>query len=178
VTLQRDRTENQPSPTVDGETPPAHRTNPEILNGEDNMHEVIVGVDSSPTARAAAQRAAELATAFNKPLHIVMALDSGSVEGVRGGGSERFRVDLLTAAEQSLLALADDLHMTTPVTTAVVVNDPAKALCEQARLLDASAIVVGNKRVQGPSRVLGSIAGDIAKRAHCDVYIVHTHERS
>ena len=30
-------------------------------------------------------------------------------------------------------------------------------------------IVVGNKRVQGAARVLGSIAGDVAKRAPCNV---------
>ena len=92
-------------------------------------------------------------------------------------GAGRYEVDLITVAEHSLLALADDLQATTPVTTAVVVNDPATALCDQARLLEASAIVVGNKRVQGAARILGSIAQDVAKSAPCDVYIVHTFGR-
>jgi nucleotide-binding universal stress UspA family protein len=48
-------------------------------------------------------------------------------------------------------------------------------LCEEAARLEASVIVVGNKRVQGAARVLGSIAGDVAKRAPCNVFIVHTH---
>ena len=55
-----------------------------------------------------------------------------------------------------------------------VARDPASALCDEAERLDASIIVVGNKRVQGISRVLGSIAGGVAKMAPCDVYIVHT----
>ena len=47
-------------------------------------------------------------------------------------------------------------------TYAVVVADPATSLCDEAVRLDASMIVVGNKRVQGAARVLGSIAGDVA----------------
>ena len=35
-------------------------------------------------------------------------------------------------------------------------------------------IVVGNRRVQGVSRVLGSIASDVLRRAPCDVLIVNT----
>jgi nucleotide-binding universal stress UspA family protein len=141
------------------------------------MNEIIVGVDSSPTARAAAQRAVEMATNYNRPLHIVMAVDRKALQGVRGVGAGRYEIDLITVAEHSLLALADDLQATTPVTTAVVVSDPATALCDQARLLEASAIVVGNKRVQGATRILGSIAQDVAKAAPCDVYIVHTFGR-
>lgn len=138
------------------------------------MNEIVVGVDNSPTARAAALQAAEMAANYSRPLHIVMAVSNNDVHEVRGAGSERFRIDLISAAEQSLLALAGDLRATTPVTTAVIVSDPATALCDQARLLEASTIVVGNKRVQGAARVLGSIAAKVAKAAPCDVYIVHT----
>ena len=35
-------------------------------------------------------------------------------------------------------------------------------------------IVVGNRRVQGATRVLGSIANDVARQAPCNVLIVHT----
>ena len=38
-------------------------------------------------------------------------------------------------------------------------------------------IVVGNKRVQGFTRFLGSVARTIASEAHCDLYIVNTHQR-
>jgi nucleotide-binding universal stress UspA family protein len=59
-------------------------------------------------------------------------------------------------------------------THAIVVAEPADALCQEAERLNASIIVVGNKRVQGMSRVLGSIPLDVAKQAPCNVYIVHT----
>ena len=94
---------------------------------------------------------------------------------VRGGGSEKWHFDSIGLAEDSLKAMAGELKATTPVTHAVVMSDPATALCEEATRLNASIIVVGNKRVQGAARVLGSIAGDVAKRAPCNVFIVHTH---
>ncbi|MFI5429021.1 universal stress protein [Aeromicrobium sp. UC242_57] len=58
-----------------------------------------------------------------------------------------------------------------------VQGKPAAALVELAEETGADVIVVGNKRVQGMSRVLGSIAADVTRRAPCDVYIAHTHDR-
>jgi nucleotide-binding universal stress UspA family protein len=138
------------------------------------VNEIIVGVDGSATARMAALAAAEMANSFNRPLHIVMSMTRHTSQEVQGGG-ERWHVDSIGVAEDLLKALAGELKTTLPVTHAVVLSDPANALCEEATRLEASIIVVGNKRVQGAARVLGSIAGDVAKRAPCNVYIVHTH---
>ena len=141
------------------------------------MNEIIVGVDGSATARRAAVAAAELATNFNRPLHIVTSMIRNKTREVQGGGSEVWHFDSVSLAEESLQALAGELKTTSPITHAVVMSDPASGLCEEAVRLDASVIVVGNKRVQGAARVLGSIAGDVAKRAPCNVYIVHTVDR-
>lgn len=54
---------------------------------------------------------------------------------------------------------------------------PAKALIAHAEEVGADLIVVGNKRVQGPARILGSIASDVTAKAHCDVYVAHTHSK-
>ena len=139
------------------------------------MNEIIVGVDGSATARMAAMQAAELAGVYNRPLHIVTSMTRNTSKEVRGGGSEQWHFDSISLAEDSLKAMAGELKATTPVTHAVVMSDPASALCEEATRLNASIIVVGNKRVQGAARALGSIAGDVAKRAPCNVFIVHTH---
>lgn len=137
------------------------------------MNEIIVGVDSSATAREAAMQAAQMASATNRPLHLVMAQSKTGVRQI-SGGSESWIADPITMSEQSLVALAGELGCTTVMTHAVVMSDPAKALCDEAVRLGASMIVVGNKRVQGASRVLGSIANDVAKHAPCNVLIVHT----
>jgi nucleotide-binding universal stress UspA family protein len=139
------------------------------------VNEIIVGVDGSETAGMAAVAAAEMANAFDRPLHIVMSMTRNTTQEIHGGGSERWHVDSIGVAEDLLTSLARTLKTTGPVTHAVVLSSPADALCEEASRLNASVIVVGNKRVQGASRVLGSIAGDVAKRAPCNVLIVHTH---
>lgn len=54
---------------------------------------------------------------------------------------------------------------------------PADALLAAAEQTGAELIVVGNKRVQGAARILGSIATQVARKAPCDVYIAYTHAR-
>jgi nucleotide-binding universal stress UspA family protein len=133
---------------------------------------VVVGVDDSETARKAAARAAELAQATGRQLHIVTGVKRGGAKEVVVSGSERILVDWVSSAEQTLASLITRLSVT--ATTAVVVGDPAHAVCEEAERVGADIIVVGNRRVQGVSRVLGSIALDIVRHAPCDVYIAHT----
>ena len=55
---------------------------------------------------------------------------------------------------------------------------PAAALLQAAERFDAELIVVGNKNVQGASRILGSVAKEVAKRARCDLYVAHTTPRT
>ncbi len=76
-------------------------------------------------------------------------------------------------ADQFLSELARQLP-NAAITTSVGQGDPAKAICDEAERLDARLIVIGNKRVQGLARVLGSVAGDVMKHAHCDVYVANT----
>jgi len=49
-------------------------------------------------------------------------------------------------------------------------------MCDEATRLEARTIVVGNRRVQGVTRVLGSIAADVTKHAPCDVLIANSTE--
>lgn len=134
---------------------------------------IVVGVDQSETARRAAFRAAELATALAAPLHLVMAASRGRADGM--ATETGHHVDWLAGAEQFLDALMGELKVA-EVTGSVVSEDPATAMCDEADRLDAQMIVVGNKRVQGISRVLGAIALDVARRASCDVLISDTTE--
>jgi len=132
---------------------------------------IVVGVDESDTARRAAFRAAELATALGAPLHLVMAASRGRSDGL---GTETGRhVDWLAGAEQFLDALMGELPIAT-VSGVVVPGDPASAICDEASRVQAQMIVVGNRRVQGISRMLGAIATQVARNAPCDVLISDT----
>ena len=139
------------------------------------MDTIVIGIDGSPSAKVAAQNAADMASTYRRPLHIVMAVPRVSVVEA-SSGSDRFRISSTDIAEQTLLTLASELRATidVPITTAVVVDDPATALCDEARSMKASMIVVGNKRTQGAARVLGSVAGGVLKDSPCSVHVVHT----
>lgn len=139
------------------------------------MNTIVVGVDRSPQALVAARKAAEIAKALGADLHIVTAITSGEIHEF-GIGSDRTVVSAIELAEQDLQAIAAEFRGSTAVSISTVRSNPAKAICSEADRLHASMIVVGNKRVQGVARVLGSVAAAVAKDAPCDVYIVHTYD--
>lgn len=136
------------------------------------MSSIVVGVDRSDTARKAANTAAEIASALGADLHVVMCAERERGVEMKVGG-DSFHSDWLADADQFLSDLARQLSHGA-VTTSVGEGDPAKAICGEAERLDARLIVIGNKRVQGLARVLGSVAGDVMKHAHCDVYVANT----
>ncbi|MDX2382298.1 MAG: universal stress protein [Acidimicrobiia bacterium] len=139
--------------------------------GENGMNEIVVGVDETETAGRAAATAAELAADMGVPLHMVMCV-SGSPEDVTVGG-ERVHLDPVERARNFLGSLRFERNPP-ETSTFVSVAAPAEVICAEAERLDAQIIVVGNRRVQGLARVLGSVGVDVLRRAHCDVLIAHT----
>jgi nucleotide-binding universal stress UspA family protein len=136
------------------------------------MNPFIVGVDGSETARRAAMTAADLAQRCGARLHLVTGVKRRGGREV-SAGSDTWHVDPLSEAEQLLAGLRTELQAP-EITTAVMGDEPAKALCEEAVRLDADMIIVGNRRVQGATRILGSIATDVLHIAPCNVLVVHT----
>ena len=133
---------------------------------------IVVGVDRSETAQRAAERAAVLAADLGADLHLVMCADR--TKGVQMSvGSDTFHSDWLSSAQEFLREVGRKLPHES-VTSSVSDDDPATAIVDEANRLDAQLIVVGNRRVQGLARVLGSVAGDVMKRAECDVYVANT----
>jgi nucleotide-binding universal stress UspA family protein len=137
------------------------------------MNEIVVGVDRSDTARRAALTGAQLATALGRPLHLVMAVSRDRSIDVKVRGGDGSHTDWVSAAEQFLDALRGELR-TPEATCTVSLSEPAAAMCEEAERLNASMIVVGNRRVQGLSRVLGAVATDVVRHAPCDVLVANT----
>ena len=117
-----------------------------------------------------------MAAAYDTNLHIVMCVARANVHEM-SVGSDRFRSDWLTDADQYLADVVRSIPHDR-ITHTVALGDPAKTLVEEAERLDARAIVVGNRRVQGASRVFGSIATEVTRQAPCDVVIANTCGRS
>jgi nucleotide-binding universal stress UspA family protein len=135
------------------------------------MNEIVVGVDRSETARRATRRAAEVAASRGVGLHMVTTV-ARATSTVRGSG-ESWHIDPLSDGEQHLRSLRLGLPVD-DITMSVQYGDPAEAMCEEAERLDATMIVVGNRRVQSAARVLGTIATHVIRHACCDVLIVNT----
>lgn len=141
------------------------------------MKKILVGVDATETAAAAARRASEIAVAFDAVLHVTSAFGKQEVEVVEAG-SERFVV----STEQEAGSLADEIagrlkaeFPSLKVVAAAHDGKPATALVDIAETEGIDLIVLGNRRVQGPGRILGSVATGVLAKAPCDVYVVHTH---
>ncbi|MBT8163366.1 MULTISPECIES: universal stress protein [Arthrobacter] len=136
---------------------------------------VVVGVDGSPTARKAAETARDLATALGATLHVVSAFDSDRSD-VFGTGSNKWLVSDADKAEQVARTVADTLGGNINITYAAAGGRPADAIIREANQKEARLIVVGNRRMRGIGRVLGSVANSVAHNAPCDVYIANTYD--
>lgn len=140
---------------------------------------IVTGVDGSPTAALAARKAAELATAAGAELHVISVYGKFAVERLPSG-SEEFVFTTADEAVKNARSTVETLRGEFPslrITAAPSEGKPAQALLKAAQHVEADLVVVGNKRVQGFARVLGSVARDVAAHAECDVYVAHTHER-
>lgn len=135
---------------------------------------VVVGVDGSPSALKAAEKALDLAKALGASLHVVTAFDVDRSESF-GVGSDEVRVWNSDASENVAKSLADT-RPGVEVTHFAARGKPADSLIKEAIRLDAQLIVVGNRRMRGIGRLLGSVANSVAHNAPCDVYIANTYE--
>jgi nucleotide-binding universal stress UspA family protein len=138
---------------------------------------VVVGVDGSESAMKAAQEARDLAKALDAALYVVTAFDSSRVQ-VSNSGSETWIHSDADSAETVAKGVAEELLRSSPeqkITFLAARGKPAEALFNIAERYQARMIVVGNRRMQGLGRVLGSVANSVAHGAPCDVYIAKTH---
>lgn len=138
---------------------------------------ILVGVDDSETARSAVASAAAIAAATGAKLVAVTAFGKFEAERYSVGSDEYLFTnhdEAYLVAEQAVTAMRatyPDLE----IEAIAAAGKPAEAMVRTAEEIDAALVVVGNKRVQGIARMLGSIASDVAKNAPCDVMIAHTH---
>ena len=136
------------------------------------MNDIIVGVDRSSTARRAAETAASLAAACDGTLHLITCVKDGT--DYDAAPSDRpGNFGSIAEAEQFLRVLEGELPHAR-IVRSVELGDPATSMCEKAVQVGADVIVVGNRRVQGTSRVLGSIAATTTRQAPCHVLVANT----
>jgi len=135
---------------------------------------VVVGVDASQSARKAAEVALDLAQSLGASLHVVTAFEMENAETF-GVGSDKVRISNADSSEMVAKSLAGS-RPGVEITHFAARGKPADSLIKEAVRLDARVIVVGNRRMRGIGRLLGSVANSVAHNAPCDVYIANTYE--
>jgi nucleotide-binding universal stress UspA family protein len=139
------------------------------------VERIVVGTDMSSRSGGAVTVAAELADAMGATLHLVSACPMPTV----AMGPEAVVIpdhgEVLDSTKADLENLASDLRRRgLSVEIHTPLGDAADALCSVAETVDANLIVVGNKRMKGAARLLGSVPNRVAHKAPCSVLIAHT----
>jgi nucleotide-binding universal stress UspA family protein len=137
------------------------------------MKTLLVGYDDSDASRRALDRAIELAQAFGSKLVVASVAPVPAAVG-RGGGAldptdppDRHRDELAVATDHVKQAgIAAE--------SVLAVGHPAESILDIAEERSADMIIVGTHEPGLLERLLGqSTSGAVARRAHCDVLIVH-----
>jgi nucleotide-binding universal stress UspA family protein len=141
----------------------------------DIMKRIVVGTDLSARSTAAVSMAVELAEAMGATVHLVSACPSPAV----AMGPEVMVIpdhgELVDSMNADLEQMAADLRRTgVAVEVHACMGDASEALCSVAETVGADLIVVGNKRMQGAARLLGSVPNKVAHKAGCSVLIART----
>ena len=142
---------------------------------EGAVKRIVVGTDLSQRSTAAVTMAADLAGKLGATLHLVSACPMAAV----GMGPEMVIVpdhgEVVDSTKSDLERMADDLRSKgLSVEIHTPVGEAADALCAVADTVEADLIVVGNKRMQGAARVLGSVPNRVAHKANCSVLVART----
>lgn len=142
---------------------------------------VVVGTDGSESSYRAVERAAVLAADASATLVVACAYvpaDPRSVSQaadqlgddayqIRGGNPAE---DIVRSAKERAAAAG-----ATSIEVRTVKGAPVESLIALADEVGADLLVVGNKGLNSlTGRLLGSVPSDAARRATCDVLIVHT----
>ena len=140
---------------------------------------IVVGIDGSPTAEIALERAIELACVAGANLHVVSAYAPVPARGTGGApAAEEYQISPSFKAD-AVLQRALDRAATRELNIEqhAPKGSPADALIETAEQNKADLIVIGSVGMQGPKRIFGSVPNSVSHRSPCDVLIVQTQER-
>ncbi len=135
------------------------------------MNKIVVGFADVETAHHVVREAVDLAHRLGASLHVVTAVSEDATTTV-DIGSDYWVLSSTDLAEEGIGNLMRKLTHSVDYTVAVHEGKPADVLVEEAERVGADLIMVGNVRMQGPSRLLGSVGGAVAHHAPCSVLIV------
>jgi maltose/moltooligosaccharide transporter len=145
---------------------------------------VLVGTDGSPSSLLAVERAGQVASASEAELVVVTAYDpvparDAAILNLAVGNLREHQIRGKAHAEETLEGARElvNTERVRAVRELAVEGEPADAILATAAEQRADLIVIGNRGMGALSgHLLGSVPGDIAHRAPCDVLIVQTEQ--
>lgn len=137
------------------------------------FEKIVVGVTDTPTSQRAAEVAVELAELTGATVHFVTAVATDEREVIEVS-TDRWEFSTAELARARVAEFVRSLSRPVDHTVVALEGHPAKVLVSEAERIGADLIVVGNVRMQGLGRVLGSVGNDVAHHAPCNVLIVKT----
>jgi len=142
---------------------------------------VVVGTDGSESSFRAVDRAAAVAADSGAKLVLACAFypaDERDVQAAQDAlRDEAYQVVGSAPADQSLGLAADRAAAAgaTDIERVAEVGAPVDTLLKIAGKYQADLLVVGNRGLNSlAGRILGSVPSEAARKAPCDVLIVHT----
>ena len=137
------------------------------------MHTIVVACDETARSQRALERAVTLAEAFGARLLLTSVAPVTPGVGRTAGAIDR--VDSLQVHNEELPhARAYLVECGVEAEYITGVGDPARTIAMLADERDADLIVLGTREPGLVDRVLRqSVSGPVARRARCDILIVH-----
>ncbi len=138
------------------------------------MKTIVLGYDETEAAKRALERAAELVQAFGSTLVVTSVSPVMAPMGRAGTGP----IDPTSPPEEHVEELQHARSFLEgrgiQAEYEPAIGEPAETIVELADERKADLIVVGTREPGVLERLLGqSVSADVARRAHCDVLIVH-----
>ena len=142
------------------------------------FREILVAVDSSPTAQRALETAGELAMALNACLTVISVAPEVSGGAAQAGVDVQALEDKVETETQRLLREAvDALPEELPVTTVLKHGHAGERIVEQLAAGGHDLLVMGSRgRGRFVSNVFGSVAAHVHYHASVAMLVIHPEE--
>lgn len=140
---------------------------------------IVVGIDDSPTARAALQTALEYGARLDAEVDVVFVSHVPATVLAAMGGVPTVGEEFAEAQRRQVWAAARPLMDAAPVTSHGIDLEgyPPDVLVAHAGAVDADLLVVGSRgRGDLASLLLGSTSHRVVNHAPCDVLVVRREE--
>jgi nucleotide-binding universal stress UspA family protein len=139
------------------------------------IERILVALDDTAVAPRVLAVGTEIAERFDASLHLFRAVlvpPEFPAAAAHAAAADPLPEHLAAEARAMLLRYAAGNARALAHPPEVGFGDPWRAIVEASDRLEVDLVVVGSHLYHWPDRVLGTVAGELANRGHCNVLVV------